>query len=224
MKSSLLQHHKFDLDFNDDCFVFLFFWVGVEFAERFAYQGLASNLIQYLTNVLNEPITEAAKDVNTWVGASSLFPLLGGFIADSYLGRFNTILLSSLIYLVVSKKTFFFTPFNLFTVATSSIALGKTWSCLSSSMLDSCQMGGIYFMCSLLFGCNNFVFLLVHWVTYMVPHRSQTIINITLSFYYGFSRSAESRNCDILSRQMQIVKCYEIHYIFLLLLLKKIYK
>lgn len=76
----------------------------MEFAERFAYQGLASNLIQYLTNVLNEPITQAAKDVNTWVGASSLFPLLGGFIADSYLGRFNTILLSSVIYFAVSSK------------------------------------------------------------------------------------------------------------------------
>lgn len=92
------HHHKLDLDFMTRPIV-------VEFAERFAYQGLASNLIQYLTNVLNEPITQAAKDVNTWVGASSLFPLLGGFIADSYLGRFNTILLSSLIYLVVSKKT-----------------------------------------------------------------------------------------------------------------------
>lgn len=101
----------------------------MEFAERFAYQGLASNLIQYLTNVLNEPITQAAKDVNTWVGASSLFPLLGGFIADSYLGRFNTILFSSLIYLLVSQFFFFhFHPFssssfNLFTVATTSIFL-----------------------------------------------------------------------------------------------------
>jgi len=74
----------------------------VEFAERFAYQGLASNLINYLTKFLNEPTTTAVTNVNTWVGVSSLFPLLGGFIADSYLGRFNTILLSSLIYLVVN--------------------------------------------------------------------------------------------------------------------------
>lgn len=78
----------------------------MEVAERFAYQGLAGNLIQYLTNVLKEPIATAAKNVNTWVGVSSLFPLLGGFVADSYLGRFNTILLSSLIYLVVIKLNF----------------------------------------------------------------------------------------------------------------------
>ncbi|XP_020226103.1 protein NRT1/ PTR FAMILY 5.4 [Cajanus cajan] len=95
--SNSLIHHPTNFKGGWHAAIFIIF---VEFAERFAYQGLASNLIQYLTNVLNEPITEAAKDVNTWVGASSLFPLLGGFIADSYLGRFNTILVSSLIYLV----------------------------------------------------------------------------------------------------------------------------
>ncbi|QCD85614.1 protein NRT1/ PTR FAMILY 5.4 [Vigna unguiculata] len=96
-KSNSLIHHPSNHRGGWNAAIFIIF---VEFAERFAYQGLASNLIQYLTNVLNEPITQAAKDVNTWVGASSLFPLLGGFIADSYLGRFNTIVLSSLIYLV----------------------------------------------------------------------------------------------------------------------------
>ncbi|KAH1102383.1 hypothetical protein GLYMA_13G197500v4 [Glycine max] len=94
-RNSLILHHPTNLKGGWNAAIFIIF---VEFAERFAYQGLASNLIQYLTNVLNEPITQAAKDVNTWVGASSLFPLLGGFIADSYLGRFNTILLSSVIY------------------------------------------------------------------------------------------------------------------------------
>lgn len=74
----------------------------VEMAERFAYYGLAGNLIQYLTNVLNESTATAAKNVNNWVGISSIFPLLGAFIADSFLGRFNTILLSSSIYFMVS--------------------------------------------------------------------------------------------------------------------------
>lgn len=76
------------------------FIICVEFAERFAYYGLSGNLITYLTNALHEPITTAAKNVNTWVGVSSLFPLIGGFVADSYLGRFNTIVVSSLIYLL----------------------------------------------------------------------------------------------------------------------------
>ncbi|XP_057731085.1 protein NRT1/ PTR FAMILY 5.4-like [Arachis stenosperma] len=93
--NSLIFHHTKKGGWHAAIYI-----IFVEFAERFAYQGLASNLITYLTNVLNEPITTAAKNVNTWIGVSSLFPLLGGFIADSCLGRFRTILLSSLIYLL----------------------------------------------------------------------------------------------------------------------------
>lgn len=73
----------------------------VEVAERFAYYGMAGNLITYLTNELHEPVPMAAKNVNTWVGVSSLLPILGAFIADAFLGRFNTILVSSIIYLLV---------------------------------------------------------------------------------------------------------------------------
>ncbi|XWS08295.1 hypothetical protein CRYUN_Cryun41cG0067300 [Craigia yunnanensis] len=74
------------------------FIIFVEMAERFAFYGLAGNLITYLTNNLGEPVATAAKNVNTWIGISSIFPLFGAFIADSYLGRFKTILASSLIY------------------------------------------------------------------------------------------------------------------------------
>ncbi|PQQ19663.1 protein NRT1/ PTR FAMILY 5.4-like [Prunus yedoensis var. nudiflora] len=76
------------------------FIIFVEVAERFAYYGMAGNLITYLTNELHEPIPMAAKNVNTWVGVSSLLPILGAFIADAFLGRFNTILVSSIIYLL----------------------------------------------------------------------------------------------------------------------------
>ncbi|KAK7323299.1 hypothetical protein VNO77_26765 [Canavalia gladiata] len=76
------------------------FIIAMEAADRFAYQGLASNLITYFTNVLHQPIPVAVKNVNTWVGVSALIPLLGGFIADSYLGRFKTIIIASLIYIL----------------------------------------------------------------------------------------------------------------------------
>ncbi|XP_022764382.1 protein NRT1/ PTR FAMILY 5.4 [Durio zibethinus] len=74
------------------------FVIFVEMAERFAFYGLAGNLITYLTNNLGQPVATAAKNVNTWVGVSAIFPLLGAFIADSYLGRFKTILVASFIY------------------------------------------------------------------------------------------------------------------------------
>ncbi|KAI9115326.1 hypothetical protein K1719_013645 [Acacia pycnantha] len=74
------------------------FIIFVEMAERFAFYGLSGNLVTYLTNVLGETTAAAAKNVNTWVGVSFVFPLVGAYIADAYLGRFNTIFVSSIIY------------------------------------------------------------------------------------------------------------------------------
>ncbi|XP_021297208.1 protein NRT1/ PTR FAMILY 5.4-like [Herrania umbratica] len=42
------------------------FIIFVEMAERFAFYGLAGNLITYLTNNLGQPIATAVENVNTW--------------------------------------------------------------------------------------------------------------------------------------------------------------
>ncbi|KAL8555262.1 hypothetical protein ACS0TY_003171 [Phlomoides rotata] len=76
------------------------FIIFVEVAERFAYYGVAGNLFMYLTKVLGQPTATAAKNVNTWQGVSAIFPVVGGFLADSYLGRYKTILVSTTIYLI----------------------------------------------------------------------------------------------------------------------------
>ncbi|XP_073316483.1 protein NRT1/ PTR FAMILY 5.10-like [Primulina huaijiensis] len=76
------------------------FIISVEIAERFAYYGITSNLINFLTGQLGQSIVTSAENVNAWSGAASLLPLLGAFVADSYLGRYRTIVFASLLYIL----------------------------------------------------------------------------------------------------------------------------
>ncbi|CAL9180314.1 unnamed protein product [Musa hybrid cultivar] len=81
------------------CWKASLFIVAIEFSERLSYFGLAANLIIYLTKVLRQELKTAAKNVNYWSGVTTVVPLVGGFIADAYLGRFSTVIISTLIYI-----------------------------------------------------------------------------------------------------------------------------
>ncbi|KAJ4978953.1 hypothetical protein NE237_009733 [Protea cynaroides] len=76
------------------------FIIAIEFSERLSYFGIATNLITYLTKVLHQDLKEAVRNVNYWSGVTTTMPLIGGFLADSYLGRFRAVLISSFIYLM----------------------------------------------------------------------------------------------------------------------------
>ncbi|XP_020224870.1 protein NRT1/ PTR FAMILY 5.1 [Cajanus cajan] len=76
------------------------FLVGYEAFERMAFYGVASNLVNYLTSQLHEDTVSSVRNVNNWSGSVWITPILGAYIADSYLGRFWTFTLSSLIYVL----------------------------------------------------------------------------------------------------------------------------
>lgn len=69
--------------------------------ERFAFKGVASNLVTYLTDVLKMRNSTAAKTVNSWCGFTSMLPLLVAPLADSYWNQYSTILVSSSLYVLV---------------------------------------------------------------------------------------------------------------------------
>ncbi|KAL8139894.1 hypothetical protein V2J09_005915 [Rumex salicifolius] len=65
--------------------------LGVEGNERLTTLGIAVNLVTYLTGVMHLGNATSANAVTNFLGTSFMLCLLGGFIADTFLGRYLTI-------------------------------------------------------------------------------------------------------------------------------------
>ncbi|XP_019053892.1 PREDICTED: protein NRT1/ PTR FAMILY 5.2-like isoform X2 [Nelumbo nucifera] len=65
-----------------------------------AYLGIASNLVIYLTRKLHQGTVKSANNVTNWAGTSWVTPILGAYVADTYLGRYWTFLFGSAIYVL----------------------------------------------------------------------------------------------------------------------------
>ncbi len=82
--------------------------IGNEGCERFSFYGMRNILVQFLiTSTLLQHILDAgerelvAKDImHTFMIGVYFFPLLGGWLADRFFGKYRTILWFSLIYCV----------------------------------------------------------------------------------------------------------------------------
>ncbi|WOL02021.1 protein NRT1/ PTR FAMILY 8.1-like [Canna indica] len=71
-----------------------------ECCERLAYYGMSTNLVNYMKDRLNQGNGRASKNVNNWSGTCYVTPLLGAFLADSYLGRYWTIASFMILYII----------------------------------------------------------------------------------------------------------------------------
>ncbi|KAG7015664.1 Protein NRT1/ PTR FAMILY 6.3, partial [Cucurbita argyrosperma subsp. argyrosperma] len=65
--------------------------LGGEAVERLTTLGIAVNLVTYLTGTMHLGNATSANTVTNFLGTSFMLCLLGGFIADTFLGRYLTI-------------------------------------------------------------------------------------------------------------------------------------
>ncbi len=112
------------------------FIIANEGCERFSFYGMRNILVPFLTasamfRYLPEASREgSAKDVfHTFVIGVYFFPLLGGWLADRFFGKYNTILWFSLIYsigqgclaLFVDQRVGFYTGLGLIALGSGGI-------------------------------------------------------------------------------------------------------
>jgi len=84
------------------------FIVGNEAAERFSFYGMKSILVVFMTQHLLSSAgrpdfmteTESREWMHLFVASAYFFPVLGGLLADAFLGKYRTILLLSIVYCV----------------------------------------------------------------------------------------------------------------------------
>lgn len=74
--------------------------VGNEACERFSFYGMASILVLYMNEHLLYPERDAKAYYHYFIMATYLTPLVGGWIADRFLGRYRTILWISFAYVL----------------------------------------------------------------------------------------------------------------------------
>ncbi|MDY3555155.1 MFS transporter [Gemmata sp. JC717] len=78
---------------------FWFFFWG-EFAERCSYYGMRAILAKYMIDKLGVAEGDAGTFMSLFIAACYFFPLLGGYIADNFLGKYWTIVGFSVPYVV----------------------------------------------------------------------------------------------------------------------------
>ncbi|XP_014296169.2 peptide transporter family 1 [Microplitis demolitor] len=78
----------------------VFFIISSEFCERFSYYGMRTILSLYLSSKLEYSDDTATIIYHIFTMLVYCFPIIGAIIADSFLGKFRTILYLSIVYAI----------------------------------------------------------------------------------------------------------------------------
>ncbi|KAF5186795.1 NRT1/ PTR FAMILY 6.2 [Thalictrum thalictroides] len=74
--------------------------LAIEICERLSTMSIAVNFVTYLTGTMHLPSATSATTVTDFMGTSFLLCLVGGFLADTFLGRYKTIAIFALVQAV----------------------------------------------------------------------------------------------------------------------------
>ncbi|XWS11946.1 hypothetical protein CRYUN_Cryun37aG0048600 [Craigia yunnanensis] len=130
--------------------------------EKVASYGLVPNMILYLIKDYHMGVAKGTNFLFFWQAATNFTPILGAFVADSYLGRFLTIGLGSifsflgmiLLWLTAMIPQSKPPPCDLLTQSCRSPTAAQMTLLISSLVLISTGAGGVR-PCSLAFGADQ---------------------------------------------------------------------
>ncbi|XP_034859037.1 solute carrier family 15 member 1 [Mirounga leonina] len=100
--------HSYTVSFCQNCFGYplsIFFIVVNEFCERFSYYGMRALLILYFSRFIGWDDNLSTAIYHTFVALCYMTPILGALIADSWLGKFKTIVSLSIVYTIGQAVT-----------------------------------------------------------------------------------------------------------------------
>ncbi len=142
-------------------------WVlfGTEMWERFNFYGMRALLTLFLVNSLMMKEEEASLIYGGFLGLCYLTPMLGGFIADRFLGNRNCILLGGL--LMATGQMLLFTSGSIFE---SNLGLAKT--------IMYCGLGVI------VFGNGFFKPNISSMVGSLYPKQEKTKLDTAFTIFY----------------------------------------
>ncbi|XWS20255.1 hypothetical protein CRYUN_Cryun31cG0084900 [Craigia yunnanensis] len=138
------------------------FIIANESFEKVASYGLLPNMILYLIKDYHMGVAKGTDILFFWQAATNFTPILGAFVADSYLGRFLTIGLGSICSLLGMILLWFTAmipqskppPCDLSTQSCRSPTAAQMTLLVSSLVLISTGAGGVR-PCSLAFGADQ---------------------------------------------------------------------